>query len=237
MYNYHTKAIQGCSIANIVIAAIGIILCIVACFGMGIAGSVLSGYDSYYYDTADAYAAMAGAGVIAFFTIICLILVLIAGIITVTNVNKPAKYGMIFVWNVIGAIAGLLGAGLIGGILCIIVAVFTNMDKKAYLTGYAPMSNGAPAQAGQPYASQPYTGQPNAAQPYQAQTGVVQPPAAQPGQVQPVQPQPGQSQPGIAQPIITQPTIVQPSIDPAGQGAPGVPQDPQYPQDPQNPQY
>lgn len=79
--------------------------------------------------------------------------VLAGSIIILKNHNKPEKFGMIFVWSIVGAIIGFFGSGIVQAVLFIIIAVFVNSDKKLYQAGMyfvpAPGVPGAVAYAPQ----------------------------------------------------------------------------------------
>lgn len=172
MYTNHAKAIKGLSIANIVLGVLGILGSLGGCAALGSSAAIVasSGYDyiplddGYYMDTAAATGLM---GVLTFFMVVACIasvLILVAGIMGVRNADKPEKLKGVMAWNIVGAIAGLLGSW-ISLVLCIIVAVFANKDKNAYATGAygaptapygaygAPVPPAAPAAPQQPAVS------------------------------------------------------------------------------------
>lgn len=191
MNTTHAKAIKGMSIANIVLAALGICGTLIAWMGLGAGGAAVngSGYDYFYTDdgyvieTGDINALLGVAGILVFWMFVCLALVLIAGIMGVRGANKPEKLKGVMTWNIVGAVAAFLGAGWISLILCIIVAVFANKDKQAL----------ASAAYAAPYGAQPY------AAPVQPQAPVA-----------PQQPAAPQA-PAPAQPLVSDPAPVTPA--------------------------
>ncbi|WP_302964572.1 hypothetical protein, partial [uncultured Adlercreutzia sp.] len=167
MNTTHAKAIKGMSIANIVLAALGICGTLIAWMGLGAGGAAVngSGYDYFYTDdgyiieTGDINALLGVAGILVFWMFVCLALVLIAGIMGVRGANKPEKLKGVMTWNIVGAVAAFLGAGWISLILCIIVAVFANKDKQAltsaaYAAPYGAQPYAAPVQPQAPVAPQ-----------------------------------------------------------------------------------
>lgn len=161
----HAKAIKGLSIAVIVLAALGIIVSIIGAIMMGIIGAAVSTYGpsyggnyfdydgfNYYYDTDDlaimSLIMSVGSGAFVF-AMICCIVVLVAGIIALRNGSNPQKLSSVFGWSIAGAIIGFLGCGFITTVLCIIIAVFANKDKRLYQAGqygtYAPTGYGQPS--------------------------------------------------------------------------------------------
>lgn len=160
MNTSHAKAIKGMSIANIVLASLGIIGILIAWAMLGVGGAAIndSGYDYFYTDEgyiiemSDINMLLGMLGGFIFWGFACLVLVLIAGIMGVRGANKPEKLKSVMVWNIVGAVASFLGAGIISLVLCIVVAVFANKDKKLYAMASpyaAPVCNaptyGAPA--------------------------------------------------------------------------------------------
>lgn len=160
MNTSHAKAIKGMSIANIVLASLGIIGILIAWAMLGVGGAAIndSGYDYFYTDEgyiiemSDINMILGLLGGFIFWGFACLVLVLIAGIMGVRGANKPEKLKSVMVWNIVGAVASFLGAGIISLVLCIVVAVFANKDKKLYAMASpyaAPVCNaptyGAPA--------------------------------------------------------------------------------------------
>lgn len=145
MNTSHAKAIKGMSIANIVLASLGIIGILIAWAMLGVGGAAIndSGYDYFYTDEgyiiemSDINMLLGMLGGFIFWGFACLVLVLIAGIMGVRGANKPEKLKSVMVWNIVGAVASFLGAGIISLVLCIVVAVFANKDKNAALAGTA----------------------------------------------------------------------------------------------------
>lgn len=166
MNTSHAKAIKGMSIANIVLGALGILGTLIIWMGLGAGGAAVanSGYDYFYTDdgyiiqTSDINALLGMVGFFVFWVFICLALVMVAGIMGVRGANKPEKLKSVMVWNIVGAIASFLGAGIASLVLCIVVAVFANKDKQAfaaapYAAPTAP-AYGAPVQPQAPVAPQ-----------------------------------------------------------------------------------
>lgn len=166
MNTSHAKAIKGMSIANIVLGALGILGTLIIWMGLGAGGAAVanSGYDYFYTDdgyiiqTSDINALLGMVGFFVFWVFICLALVMVAGIMGVRGANKPEKLKSVMVWNIVGAIASFLGAGIVSLVLCIVVAVFANKDKQAfaaapYAAPTAP-AYGAPVQPQAPVAPQ-----------------------------------------------------------------------------------
>ena len=186
MNTSHAKSIKGMSIANIVLAALGIIGILIAWVGLGSASAYLnnSGYDYFYTDEgyiiqmSDINMLLGMVGIFVFWGFACLVIVMIAGIMGVRGANKPEKLKGVMVWTIVGAIAAFLGAGIISLVLCIVVAVFANKDKNAALASaaYAAPVYGAPTY-GAPVAPQVPT-QPVAPQQAAAPTAPVAPVAA-----------------------------------------------------------
>ena len=145
MNTSHAKAIKGMSIANIVLASLGIIGILIAWAMLGVGGAAIndSGYDYFYTDEgyiiemSDINMILGLLGGFIFWGFACLVLVLIAGIMGVRGANKPEKLKSVMVWNIVGAVASFFGAGIISLVLCIVVAVFANKDKNAALAGTA----------------------------------------------------------------------------------------------------
>lgn len=171
MNTSHAKAIKGMSIANIVLASLGIIGILIAWAGLGAGGAAInnSGYDYFYTDEgyiiemSDINMLLGLVGAFVFWGFACLVLVLIAGIMGVRGANKPEKLKGVMVWNIVGAVAAFLGAGIISLVLCIIVAVNANKDKKLYAMAapYGAPAYGAPTAPAVP--AQPATPQQPAA--------------------------------------------------------------------------
>ncbi len=167
MNTNHAKAIKGMSIANIVLAALGLlgVLAIWAMLGAGGAAIDGSGYDyfytddGYYIEASDVTAILGMLGGLVGFLFVGCVLVLVAGIIGVRGAAAPEKLKGVMVWNIVGAVAALITGSWISLVLCIIVAVFANKDKKLYgapaAPAYAPYGAAPVAPAAAP--QQPYT--------------------------------------------------------------------------------
>ena len=162
MNTSHAKAIKGMSIANIVLASLGIIGILIAWAMLGVGGAAIndSGYDYFYTDEgyiiemSDINMLLGMLGGFIFWGFACLVLVLIAGIMGVRGANKPEKLKSVMVWNIVGAVASFLGAGIISLVLCIMVAVFANKDKKLYAMASTYGAPAAPQVPTQPAAPQ-----------------------------------------------------------------------------------
>ncbi len=163
MNTNHAKAIKGMGIANIVIAALGILGMLVCWAMLGVGGTAVSGsgYDYFYtddglvIDAGDLNMLLGMLGFLVFWMLICFAIVLIAGIMSVRGAAKPEKLKGVMIWNIIGAIAGFIGAGIVSLVLCVISAVFASKDKNALAAApayaapqYAPV---APTMPQQPY--------------------------------------------------------------------------------------
>lgn len=174
MNTNHAKAIKGMSIANIVLAALGIFGMLIAWAGLGVGGAAISGsgYDYFYTDdglyfTTDDVSVLLGMlGFLVFLVIVCAVLILIAGILGVRGAAKPDKLRGIMIWNIVAAVVSLLSGCWVSLVLCIIVAVFANKDRALYAApapaapyGYAPtaapVAPVAPQQPAQPAAAAP----------------------------------------------------------------------------------
>ena len=174
MNTNHAKAIKGMSIANIVLAALGIFGMLIAWAGLGVGGAAISGsgYDYFYtedglYFTTDDVSALLGMlGFLVFLVIVCAVLILVAGILGVRGAAKPEKLRGIMIWNIVAAVVSLLSCCWVSLVLCIIVAVFANKDRALYAApapaapyGYAPaaapVAPVAPQQPVQPAAAAP----------------------------------------------------------------------------------
>ena len=140
MNTNHAKAIKGMSIANIVLAALGILGMLIAWAGLGVGGAAISGsgYDYFYtedglYFTTDDVSALLGMlGFLVFLVIVCAVLILVAGILGVRGAAKPEKLRGIMIWNIVAAVVSLLSCCWVSLVLCIIVAVFANKDRALY---------------------------------------------------------------------------------------------------------
>ncbi|MEC4272803.1 hypothetical protein VJ923_06495 [Adlercreutzia sp. R25] len=194
MNTNHAKAIKGMSIANIVLAALGVLAMLVVWAGLGAGGAAISGsgYDYFYTDdgyyiTVDDMNMILGvAGVLVFLVLICAVLILIAGILGVRGANKPEKLKGVMIWNIVAAVVSLLSGCWVSLVLCIIVAVFASKDRKLYAApvaaapygapayGYAPVPTAAPAASQQPAQTAPVTPQ----QPVQSAAVAPQQPIA-----------------------------------------------------------
>lgn len=167
MNTNHAKAIKGMSIANIVLAALGVLLMLVVWAGLGASSAAISGsgYDYFYTDdgfyltTTDMTSLLGMAGFLIFLVIICAVLILIAGILGVRGADKPDKLRGIMIWNIVAAVVSFLSGCWVSLVLCIIVAVFANKDRALYAApapapaapyGYAPAAPVAPAAPQQP---------------------------------------------------------------------------------------
>lgn len=202
MNTNHAKAIKGMSIANIVLAALGIFGMLIAWAGLGVGGAAISGsgYDYFYTDdglyfTTDDVSVLLGMlGFLVFLVIVCAVLILIAGILGVRGAAKPDKLRGIMIWNIVAAVVSLLSCCWVSLVLCIIVAVFANKDRALYAAapapaapyGYAPaaapvapVAPQQPVQAAPVAPQQPATPAPvAAAAPVAAEAGVTETVAA-----------------------------------------------------------
>lgn len=207
MNTNHAKAIKGMSIANIVLAALGIFGMLIAWAGLGVGGAAISGsgYDYFYTDdglyfTTDDVSVLLGMlGFLVFLVIVCAVLILIAGILGVRGAAKPDKLRGIMIWNIVAAVVSLLSCCWVSLVLCIIVAVFANKDRALYAAapgargslrlraGRCCVRTGSPAAARQaaPVApQQPATPAPvAAAAPVAAEAGVTETVAAAPAEL------------------------------------------------------
>lgn len=175
MNTNHAKAIKGMSIANIVLAALGIFGMLIAWAGLGVGGAAISGsgYDYFYTDdglyfTTDDVSVLLGMlGFLVFLVIVCAVLILIAGILGVRGAAKPDKLRGIMIWNIVAAVVSLLSCCWVSLVLCIIVAVFANKDRALYAAAPAPAAPYGYAPAAAPVApvapQQPVQAEPVAA--------------------------------------------------------------------------
>lgn len=160
MNTNHAKAIKGMSIANIVLAALGILGMLIAWAGLGVGGAAVSnsGYDYFYTEdgfyltTSDLSALFGMLGFLVFLVIVCAVLILIAGILGVRGAAKPDKLRGIMIWNIVAAVVSLLSGCWVSLVLCIIVAVFANKDRALYATAPAPAAPYGYAPAAEPVA-------------------------------------------------------------------------------------
>ena len=160
MNTNHAKAIKGMSIANIVLAALGIFGMLIAWAGLGVGGAAISGsgYDYFYTDdglyfTTDDVSVLLGMlGFLVFLVIVCAVLILIAGILGVRGAAKPDKLRGIMIWNIVAAVVSLLSCCWVSLVLCIIVAVFANKDRALYAAAPAPAAPYGYAPAAAPVA-------------------------------------------------------------------------------------
>ncbi len=133
MYADHEKAIWGLSIANIVISGLGL-LGLLGFLVVGLGAAIVA--DSS--DPFDLVTGMAWWGSFLTIAMIAVIPALVAGILGVRNARKPAKLTVVMVWNIVGAAVYVIGVGVLGALVaipCILVAVFSYQDKKAYTSG------------------------------------------------------------------------------------------------------
>ena len=154
MNTNHAKAIKGMSIANIVLAALGIFGMLIAWAGLGVGGAAISGsgYDYFYTDdglyfTTDDVSVLLGMlGFLVFLVIVCAVLILIAGILGVRGAAKPDKLRGIMIWNIVAAVVSLLSCCWVSLVLCIIVAVFARGSLRLR-AGRCACRTGSPAAA------------------------------------------------------------------------------------------
>lgn len=198
MNTNHAKAIKGMSIANIVLAALGVLGTLIVWAGLGAGGAAISGSgydyfytdDGYYITTSDMTALLGMLGVVVFLVLVCAVLILIAGILGVRGANKPEKLRGIMIWNIVAAVVSLISGCWVSLVLCIIVAVFANKDRALYAAapapaapyGYAPVAGQAPVVPQQPVQASPVAPQ----QPAQPAAVAPQQPAATPAAAAPV---------------------------------------------------
>lgn len=223
MNTNHAKAIKGMSIANIVLAALGVLAMLVVWAGLGAGGAAISGsgYDYFYTDdgyyiTVDDMNMILGvAGVLVFLVLICAVLILIAGILGVRGANKPEKLKGVMIWNIVAAVVSLLSACWVSLVLCIIVAVFASKDRKLFAApvaaapygapayGYAPAPAAAPVAPQQPAQAAPVTPQ----QPVQSAAVAPQQPIAAEAVVA--------AAPVAAEPVAVEEVVEQEAVIPA----------------------
>ncbi len=131
MHADHRKAIQGLSIANIVISGIGLLVGIGGFLVLGVGTAIVADSVSLF----DLITGAAWWGSLIVFAMFVLVFPLVAGILGLRNADKPQKLTMVMVWNIVGAVAYIIGFGFSVGallaVLCILVAVFSYQDKKA----------------------------------------------------------------------------------------------------------
>lgn len=165
MQNMHTKTIKTLGLACIIISSILLALSIAGIIASMVGAAAVGSYaDNYmyyqgsgghhgyyyydYYDYDDLYdlygysSNAAGVQLALVMTILlcvfaaaCCAVSLIASIIVFRNAYKLEKYGLVFGWSIAGAIVGVFGSGMILTALFIIIAVFTNMDRKLFMSG------------------------------------------------------------------------------------------------------
>ncbi len=159
MQKDHAKTIKGLSIACIAISAALIVLYILSAILCGAAGSFVDyygahhggafdfdhGYNGFYgdfygdYDDATSYAI--ASGLVGLLVGICVFgaigsaVTLVASIMTLRSSATISNYGKVFGWSIAGAIVGFFTSGVVLTVLFILIAVFSNMDKKAYAQG------------------------------------------------------------------------------------------------------
>lgn len=204
MNTNHAKAIKGMSIANIVLAALGICGALISWFGIGLGGAAVSGsgYDYFYtengmYFTVDDVNMLLGIlGFFVFLMCVACVLVLIAGILGVRGADKPEKLKGVMIWNIVGAVVAFCSGTWISLVLCIIVAVFANKDKNLYAAS-APMPAYA-APMGAPMPQQPY-----AAPAVPVQPAAPVQPVSDPAPVTPTEP--------VAVAAVTEKAVVTPA--------------------------
>lgn len=153
MNTNHAKAIKGMSIANIVLAALGILGMLIAWAGLGVGGAAISGsgYDYFYtedglYFTTDDVSALLGMlGFLVFLVIVCAVLTSSLASSACAARPSPRSLRGIMIWNIVAAVVSLLSCCWVSLVLCIIVAVFANKDRALYAApapaapyGYAP---------------------------------------------------------------------------------------------------
>lgn len=95
-------------------------------------------YDDYYGGYSDPQFVAVVFGALVFACILAMIMnaaTLLGSIIILRNWNKPQNYGKVFGWSIAGAIVGFFGSGIILTVLFVIIAVFSNSDKKLYMSG------------------------------------------------------------------------------------------------------
>lgn len=130
---------------------------------------------------------------------------LVGGILGIRGSKRPQKLGIVFGWNIAGAICALLSGRMITMVLQIIVCVFAYREKNRYLQG------GAPVGASTVGYGQPYPG-PMGPTGYAQNTG--------PTGYAPYEAQPFATQPSAAQPFNAQPTATPPMNDQGYWGKP-----------------
>lgn len=219
MQTSHARTIRGLSIAVVILSILSILGLIFSLAFIGVGGAALGNEEvrgaasySLSMDPDSAYTMeqlgiteddafgmlgfLLGLGAVyVFWSIICSIVTLIAGIIGMRNYDKTDKLGKVFGWSIAGAVMAFLYGNIITLVLLIIAAVCASKDRKASTA----IPYGQPASyysAPQPYAApQPPYGAPQ--QPYAAPQQPQQPYAAL--QQQPQQPVEAPAQDGQQQ--------------------------------------
>ena len=134
MYAYHGKAIQGLSIANIVISGLGLLLGLLGFLAVGLGIAIVADGSDHF----DLFVGAAWWGSLLAVAMVAVVPGLVAGILGVRNARTPAKLTTVMVWSIVGAAVYIVGMGLLGIVLaipCVLVAVFSYQDKKAYTSG------------------------------------------------------------------------------------------------------
>lgn len=185
------RVLKGVSIANIVIAALAIVVYGFLLFGVAVGGSVATdpsvisevmndpemsitfeseGYELTQEDVSGAMAIVIGLlGAFVGWLFICSILCLVAAIMALRGGRNAEKLGSAFGWSIAGAVLSFLGGALsiISTILFVVGAVYANRAKREPAQYSAPYGYSQQPGYGQaPYGQQPY-GQNGYGQPYQ----------------------------------------------------------------------
>lgn len=127
----HAGIIRGLSIANIVIGALLLCILLYGFFFFDIGAAILA-TNSSPEGLSAGKAIYGNLLLMAFFFVI---IPFIAGILGTAFARRPQKLTIVLVFNILGAIAYVVGFGLIGVVfaaLCVLVAIFSFQDKKAY---------------------------------------------------------------------------------------------------------
>ena len=174
-------------------------------------------YDYSYLSPEDAAAAanlgMTALIVLSIGYIILKAVALVGGIMGLRNSANPAKFGSLFVWTIVSAVACLLAGSIVSMILFIIAAVLVSRLKRAAANPYGQ----------QPYAYQQPYGQPQ--QPYAGQAPVQQQPPAQPAATLP----PTAAAPLPAEPAPSGEATPQPAASATAPAEPAAPTEPAMP--------